>query len=199
LWSKWHFQDLVADWNWEGHENELMEVSVYSSCPQVELFCNGKSLGKKVTNRSNKFTAVWQVPFQAGELKATGIDGRKKIAIAELHSADKPTQIKLTADRTNIKADGQDLSYVTIELTDDKGYKNPNAENLLEFTIEGAGTIAGVGNANPVSLESFQQHQRKAWQGRCLVIIKSERKEGNIVLKVSSSGLASSEIMLKSN
>ena len=182
-WSKWHSPDVVANWNWKGHENDSMEVSVYSSCPQVELFLNGKSLGKKATGRFNKYMATWQVAYQPGELKAVGYDGRKKINSAELHSAGEPAHIKLMADRTNIKADGQDLSYVTVELTDDKGYRNPDAENLLKFEIEGAGSIAGVGNANPISVESFQQPQRKAWLGRCLVIVKSAKKAGDILLK----------------
>jgi beta-galactosidase len=198
-WSKWHSQDVVADWNWKGHENELMEVNVYSSCQEVELFFNGRSLGKKSTGRFNKYTAIWQVAWQPGKLKATGYDDRKKISSVELHTAEEPAQIKLTADRTNIKADGQDLSYVTIELTDDKGYRNPKAENLLKFEIEGPGSIAGVGNANPVSLESFQLPQRKAWQGRCLVIVRSGKKAGDILLKVTSAGLKSSVIRLKSN
>lgn len=198
-WSKWHSQDVVPDWNWKGYENELMEVNVYSSCPQVELFLNGRSMGKKPTGRFNKYTATWQVAWQPGELKAIGYDGKKKISSAELHTAEDPGQIKLTADRTNIKAGGQDLSYVTVELTDDKGYRNPKADNLVKFEIEGPGSIAGVGNANPVSLESFQLPQRKAWQGRCLVIIKSGEKAGDILLKVTSPGLRSSEITVKAN
>ncbi len=198
-WSKWHSPDVVANWNWKGHENDSMEVSVYSSCPQVELFLNGKSLGKKSTGRFNKYMATWQVAYQPGELKAVGYDGRKKINSAELHSTGEPAHIKLMADRTNIKADGQDLSYVTVELTDDKGYRNPDAENLLKFEIEGAGSIAGVGNANPISVESFQQPQRKAWLGRCLVIVKSAKKAGDILLRVSSPGMEPSQIVLKTN
>jgi beta-galactosidase len=198
-WSKWHSQDVVADWNWKGYENKSMEVNVYSSFPQVELFLNGRSLGKKSTGRFNKYTATWQVAWQPGEIKAIGYDGRKKMNSVELHTAEEPSQIKLTADRTNIKAGGQDLSYVTVELTDDKGYRNPKAENLVKFEIEGPGSIAGVGNANPVSLESCQLPQRKAWQGRCLVIVRSGKKAGDILLKVTSPGLRSSEMILKAN
>ena len=91
-----------------------------------------------------------------------------------MQTAKQTSKIKLSADRSTIKADGQDLSYITVELTDANGIRNPKAENLLKFKIEG-GTIAGVGNANPVSLESYQLPQRKAWQGRCLVIVRSSR------------------------
>ena len=99
--------------------------------------------------------------------------------------------LKLSADRAGIKADNQDLCYVTIELIDHHGIRNPKSENLLKFELEGPGKIVGVGNANPVSLESSQLPQRKAWQGRCLVIIKSENQPGNINLKVTSEGLPS--------
>lgn len=205
-WSKWHWQDVVADWNWpeknpsgKGDVNRLMEVSVYSSCSQVELFINGKSLGKKETNRSDEFIAIWQVPYQQGELKAIGYDeSGEKINSSELHTAEKPVKIRLVADRTIIDANNQDLSYITVELVDEHGYLNPKAENVLHFEVTGPGTIAGVGNANPVSVESFQQPQRKAWRGKCLVIVKSGKTPGDIELKVSSPGLSTSAMRLKS-
>ncbi len=101
-------------------------------------------------------------------------------------------------DRNIIKADNEDLSYITVELVDKNGTRNLKAENLVHFEIEGPGTIVGVGNANPMSLESYQQPLRKAWQGRCLVIVKSGKETGNILLKATSPGIKSSEILLKS-
>lgn len=197
-WSKWHWYDVVDNWNWKGSEGKIMDVSVYSSCEQVELFLNGKSLGKKPTNRSNKFTAIWQVPYQPGTLKATGYKGRKQVSISELKTAGDPVQIKLTADKPKIKADGQDLSYVTVELNDATGIRNPVAESLVSFSIEGPGTIIAVGNANPVSIESYHLPQRKAWHGRCLVILKSGEKAGPIILKATAPGLNPASIEIES-
>jgi beta-galactosidase len=197
-WSKWHWYDAVDDWNWKGEEGKNLEVNVYSSCEQVELFLNGKSLGKKPTNRSTKYIAVWQVPYQPGILKAIGFEGKKQVRISELKTAGEPSMIRITADRTEITADGQDLCYLTIELTDTNGIRNPKAENLMSFTLEGPGTILAVGNASPVSLESYQLPQRKAWHGRCLVIIKSETKGGRITLKASSPGLVPESIQIES-
>ncbi len=197
-WSKWHWHDAVADWNWKESENTPLDVTVYSSCPQVELFLNGKSLGKKLTNRSTQYMATWQVPYGAGVLRAVGYNGNKKIKVAELQTASEPTQIKLSADRTEIKNNGQDLSYITVELLDEKGIRNPKAENLVKFEIDGPGTIVGVGNANPVSLESYQQPQRKAWQGRCMVIIKSDKNSGPITVKASAEGIKPSSIVINS-
>jgi beta-galactosidase len=113
-----------------------------------------------------------------------------------LRTAEKPSTIKLTADKTILKADGEDLSYITVELVDAKGYRNPKAENLVKFQIEGAGTIVGVGNANPVSLESYLRAQRKAWKGRCLVIVKSKKEAGSIKLKVIVDGIGTAQTMI---
>jgi beta-galactosidase len=189
-WSKWNWLDAQSNWNWEGYENKPLEVTVYSSCPNVELFLNGKSLGKKTTDRSTKYMASWKVPYLKGELKAVGYDSKNKIInTAQLTTALTAATIKLTADRSTIKANNQDLSYVTVELLDAKGNWNPTAENLVKFKIDGPGTIAGVGNANPVSLESYQQPERKAWQGKCLVIIKSGTSAGTIKLTATSEGM----------
>jgi len=196
-WSKWNWDDVVANWNWKGDEDSIFEVNIYSSCDEVELFLNNKSLGKKPTNRSTKFMAVYNVPYAAGALKAVGYDNGKKVNTAILKTAGEPTQIKLSADRKVIKADNEDLSYITVELVDKKGIRNPEAENLIHFEIEGPGTIAGVGNADPVSVESYQLPQPKAWQGRCIVVVKSAKHLGNIVLKATSPGLVSSDVTLK--
>lgn len=193
---KWDWMDMVAEWNWKGYENKPMEVSVYSSCERVELFLNNRSLGIKSTNRATKFIASWMVPYQAGELKAIGYTGDKMVQTSILRTADKPVKIKMTADNTQLKADGQDLSYITVELTDSKGRVNPNAANLVNFSVTGDAQIVGVGNGNPMSLESCQLPQRKAWKGKCLVIVKTGKKPGKITVTAQSAGLASSVVGL---
>jgi beta-galactosidase len=197
-WSKWHWHDVVADWNWKGLEGKLLDVEVYSSCEYVTLYLNGKFLGRQETNRSNQFKATWRVPYQPGSLRALGFVNPERVAAAnvELRTANAPARISLTADRAELKHDGQDLSYVTVELLDSRGVRNPKAENLVKFSIEGPGTIVGVGNANPVSTESFQQPQRKAWQGRALVIVKSDLRPGRIVLHATSQGLPPARLLI---
>jgi beta-galactosidase len=110
-----------------------------------------------------------------------------------------PENLKLTADRTKIAADGQDLSYVTVELLDRNGVRNPSAENLIRFSLDGPGEIIAVANANPMSTESYQHPQRKAWQGRCLVVIKSSKQAGSITLTASSQGLRSESTVVVAN
>ncbi len=195
-WSKWHWHDVTDSWNWPGEEGKLMEVTVYSSCEQAELWLNGKSLGRKTTNRSTEYKATWQVQYEPGTLKAAGYNKRKQVNSAELKSAGEPSQIILTADRRVIRSNGQDLSYITVELTDETGVRNPLADNLVSFETEGPGTIIAVGNANPVSLESIISHERKAWRGRCLVILKSGSEAGTVTLKAKSPGLKTAEILI---
>jgi beta-galactosidase len=195
-WSIWNWEDVVADWNWKGNEGKPLEVNVYSSCEQVKLFLNGKSLGKKTTNRASRYMAKWKVPYEAGILKVFGYMGDKQIDSSELRTAKQPSQIRMTADRTQIAANGQDLSYITVELLDMNGVRDPKAENLIKFNLEGPGTIAGVGNANPMSTESYLQPQRRAWQGRCLVVVKSDKKEGKLILKASVEGLSPAQLMI---
>ncbi|MDF7811719.1 glycoside hydrolase family 2 TIM barrel-domain containing protein [Hymenobacter sp. YC55] len=195
-WSKWEWRDVLADWNWPGQENKPLTVEVYSSCEQVELQLNGKSLGTKPTNRSTQYTATWTVPYQPGELKAIGRNGNKQVGTAELRTAAQPTRLALTADRASIKANSQDLSYITVELLDSKGVRHPKAESALKFELSGPGTIVGVGNANPTSTESYQRPQRNAWQGRALVVVKSGEKAGKMTLRATAEGLPAAEVTI---
>jgi beta-galactosidase len=198
-WSKWNWYDVVADWNWAGHEGDVMKIDVYSSCPEIELFLDGESFGRKKSGRDNEFTVSWDVPYQPGVLKAVGYQGNQEIVISELRSAGEPASVVLSADRTEIEANGQDLSYVVVELVDENGIRNPKAENLVEFEIEGPGTIAAVGSSNPFGLESFRLPKRKACQGRCLVIIKAGKVAGDILLRASSEGLEHAEVVIKTS
>ena len=197
-WSKWHWLDAVDDWNWKGYENKPMEVSVYSSCEEAELFLNGRSLGRKPTDRSTRFMATWQVPYQAGVLKAVGYDAGRQVGSSELRTAEAPARINLSADRARIAADGQDLSYVTVELVDARGVRNPKAENMVRFAVEGPASIVAVANANPVSTESYQQPRRRAWRGRCLLVVKSDRRAGRINVRATAEGLAPATLVINS-
>jgi len=130
----------------------------------------------KTTSRETEFKATWQVSYKQGTLKTIGYIKGTKTAESKLTTAKEPSIIHLTADRTNIKADGQDLSYVTVEITDKKGNLNLQFNNRINFSIEGEGKIVAVENSNPTSLESFQQLYHKAYEGKCLVIVQSNKK-----------------------
>jgi len=195
-WSKWHWHDWVAEWNWEGFQNQPIEVVVCSGHQNVELFLNGKSLGVKETNQENQWIAKWEVAFQPGELQAIAFDNEKEVASKSLKTAGQAAKIALTADRREITANGQDLSYITVELPDENGLLNPETQNQIHFEIEGPGEIIAVASSNPLSVESFQQAKRKAYKGKCLVIVKSGTDAGEIVLTAKSEGLDSAEMTI---
>ena len=199
IWSKWEWEDRVASWNWTGFEDKKLKVEVYSSCQEVELFLNQQSLGRKPVNRENRWIAGWEVPYKQGELTAKGYEDTTEIASSILRTAYEPKKIRLISDRTSINADGQDLCFVTVELIDSLGVRNPEASNLIQFEVEGPGSIIATGSSNPMSTESFQQPMRKAYQGRCLVIIKAGRKERKIKLRASSEGLEPAEIIINTH
>lgn len=197
-WSRWNWQDVVADWNWPGYEDSALEVVAYSSCEETELFQDGRSLGKKATNRDTKYQAAWKVPYRPGVLKAVGYTKGKKVKESILKTASDVGTVRLSADRTALSPGGQDLGFITVELCDANGTLHPKAEDLVEFSIEGPATIAGVGNANPVSLESFQLPRRKAWRGKCLVIIRTADHAGNIKLTASVKGVKAASLQIES-
>jgi beta-galactosidase len=197
-WSKWEWKDDVAAWNWDGYEGKKMTVVVYSSYPETELFLNDKSLGKKKTGRSEKWTATYDVAYQPGVLRAQAYDNKGGVISSELKTAGPPVELRLTPDRDSIDSGGQDLSFVTVELLDSGGVRNPFADDQIEFEIEGPGIIQAVGSSNPMSLESFTSPGRKAYQGRCLVIVRSDNAPGDIVLRASCESAGSSEITIKS-
>jgi beta-galactosidase len=195
-WSVWDWPDVVDSWNFEGYENESLTVSVYTQCNEAELFLNGTSMGRKTNEPENKNILQWEVPYQPGELKAVGYNRGEMVTSGSLKTAGKPSRIILKPDRAKINSDGQDLSYITVEVTDDLGIRNPSAENLIEFSVSGAGSLAAVGSTNPVSLESFRQPQRKVWHGRCMVILRSGKEKGTIRLEAQSEGLTNAAITI---
>lgn len=197
-WSRWHYDDVADSWNWAGFEGRPMTVELYSSCDSVELVLNGRSQGIRKLEPKDKNKISYTVAYAPGELKAIGYRQGQQVSHV-LRTTGKAERIHLSADRMEIKADGQDLCYVTVELVDKDGLRDLNAENRLRFAVKGAGTIVGVGNANPVSLESYTLPQRKAWKGRCLVIIKSEDRQGDIKLIASADGMADEAITISSN
>lgn len=197
-WSKWHWQDVVDSWNWEGHEGENLEVEVYCAYETVELFLNGVTQGRKATSRENEWIARWTVPYAAGKLTAIGYRSGEEAESDELLTTGDPVNIEMKADRSSFEADGQDLSFVEVELKDHDGNRSYTAGNLVQFELEGPGEIVAVGSSNPMSAESYQASFRKAYQGRCLVVVKTTREAGEILLTASSEGLQSSSLSLES-
>ncbi len=194
----WGWPNVLASWTWPGMEGNALTVCVYSACDRVRLELNGKDLGTKETNRGTRFEATWEVPYEVGEIVAIGLDAEgKEVARWELKTAGAPAQIGMTADRETIVADGQDLSFVTVELLDAEGVIDPNAEDMVSFEIEGPGKIVGVGNGDPKSVESFQQGRRKAYRGKVLVVVKAADVEGEVRLRAKAEGMKGATVAIR--
>ena len=194
----WSVYPTWESWTWPGFEGKTVQVEVYSKYPKVRLYLNNKLIGEQKTSKEQQFKATFPVPYASGLLKAVGVENDKETEPVILQTAEEAAQIKVTADRKEILANGQDLSFITIEITDKDGTFQPNAANRLNFTIEGPGVIAGVDNADLKDVEQYVGDTRKAWKGRALIVIKSNHQAGEIKVSVSSNGLEGKSIVIKS-
>ncbi|HEY1872712.1 MAG TPA: DUF4982 domain-containing protein, partial [Chitinophagaceae bacterium] len=195
--SYWGWPDEVHAYNFSGDEGKSLTVNVYTSYPSVRLLLNGKLIGEKNVSNEN-LTATFEINYQPGELKAVVIENGKAVDSTVLRTTGKPKQIRLVADRKNIKANVNDLSYVTAEIVDDKGQLVPDAVLPLHFTIEGDGEIIATANANPSDMESFQKPQHKTFCGKALIIVRPKGKAGKMILKAEGEGLSAGQVMIES-
>ena len=194
-WTDTPVLHLFPHWNWEpGQQIDMW--CYYNNADEVELYINGKSQGIR-SKDSEHLHVVWNVTFEPGTVKVVARKDGVETASREIHTAGEPAQIRLTPDRSKIKSNGTDLSFVTVEILDKDGNLCPNADNLVQFQIEGTGFIAGVDNGSPISLERFKDNKRKAFYGKCLVVVQNDSRKGKIKVKASSEGLNDAHIILK--
>jgi beta-galactosidase len=186
----WSVLPTIPSWTWPGQEGKPLQVDVYSGVEKVRLFLNDKLIGEKPTGREQQFKATFTLPYVPGTLKAVGLRGDRNVAESVLATVGEPAQLRLTPDRDVVRADGQDLSFVTVEALDAKGRSQPNADPTIEFQISGPGVIAAVGDGDGTSDEPYQGHQRKLFHGRALVVVRASKTPGIIQLTVAAPGLA---------
>ncbi len=194
--SMWGWPDEQQSWNWARNEGQKLQVNVYSNYPEVRLELNGKVIGTKPVSAETKLTATFEVPYESGELKAIGLKDGKEMGTKILKTTGNPAKIRLTADRSELKASRNDLSYVTVEVVDEAGALIPNAYLPIRFKVEGAGELAAVENGDPADMKSFRTPQVTSFNGRCLVILRPTGTSGEIKLKAESAGLESAELVV---
>ena len=197
--SEWTNKDVLhifPHWNWK--EGQIVDIWAYfNNADEVELFLNGLSLGKKAKEK-DVYHVFWRVPFQKGTLKAVSYKDGKEVLTREVKTTGDPISIRLTADRQTIKADGKDLSFITVEALEAEGNPVPVADNLINFTIEGDGFIAGTDNGDPTDPNSLKKPSRKLFSGKALAVVQSHKKAGKIILKATSSNLKQASIEINS-
>jgi beta-galactosidase len=187
---------LLPHWNWKAGQT-IDVISYYSQADEVELYLNGVSMGVK-SKKGQEMKVMWRLQYVPGELKAVSRKDGKTVLEKIIHTAGVPAKLELIADRSKISADGKDLSFVTVKVLDKAGNLIPDADQLINFKLEGDAEITAVDNGSPVSHESFKAKHRKAFNGLALAIIKAGNKASKITLTASSNGLQSSSISLES-
>ncbi len=182
--SEWTNQDvlhLFPHWNWiPGQPIDMW--CYYNNADEVELFINGRSQGIRSKKDDHQYHVMWRVAFEPGEVKVVSRKAGIQVAEQVIKTAGSPYQIRLTTDRNSLQANGKNLAFVTVEVVDKDGNLCPNAENQIFFDVEGAATIAGVDNGCQTSMERFKDNKRKAFFGKCLVVLQSAKQKGNIKL-----------------
>ncbi|ALI98028.1 DUF4982 domain-containing protein [Rufibacter tibetensis] len=204
--SRWNIKEetlhILPHWNWEGREGQTTPVFVYTNYDSAELFVNGKSMGiqkKHAGTPQNRYRLMWMdVKYEPGTVKvvAFGKDG-KPVAEREVKTAGKPHKIVLQPDRTEISADGKDLSFVTVSVVDKDGNLCPTATNQLSFNVKGKGNYRAACNGDPTSLEQFHLPTMKLFSGKLVVLVQSTDQVGDIELSVKGKGLQTGQVKLK--
>jgi beta-galactosidase len=193
LWSVW---PTWESWTWPGFEGKNIQVEVYSKYPKVRLYLNKKLIGEQATTEEQQFKAVFDVTYVPGILSAVGVSENRESETIILKTSGNTAKIRLIPDRIKISADGQDLSFITVEVTDEDGILQPNAQNQLQFSVSGPGVIAGVDNADIKDPDPYSGTTRKTWHGGALVVVRSTRDAGNIKLTVSSEGITEASVII---
>jgi beta-galactosidase len=193
----WGWPKMDSHWNLPQLAGKKVKVATFTNCTTVELLINGKSLGYKNLKDFPDKMITWSVPYKPGRIEARGLDQGQVLAIHKLQTAGDPAQIRLLADRDKIRADGRDLCYVDVKITDKDGVLVPSAKHEIRFTVEGPGAIVGVDNGDLSSMESYQAKKRTAFHGRAQVIIQSARKPGTIVLHAHTDSLPDTHVTVQ--
>ncbi len=184
----WGWPKVWPHWN-QWPMGELLPVQVYTNCRNVELLLNGRSLGKKEWDIVQEPFLVWQVPYEVGTLEAIGFSDEGEACRFSVSTVGEPVAIRLSADRSSLYGNKQDLAYVKAEVVDKDGCIVPFANNLIEFELSGDGKLASVGNGDPACLIPFKGNKMEAYFGRCLAIVQSGSSRSKLVLSAKSEGL----------
>jgi len=190
---------ILPHWNWPERVGQVTPVHVYTSGDEAELFLNGKSLGRKKKGEF-EYRLRWDdVVYQPGELKVVAYKNGKKWATDVMKTSGPAAKLALQADRAKIQADGKDLSYITLTVEDQKGLMSPRAKNLVHFDLAGPGEIVATDNGDATDLSLFQSHDRKAFNGLALVIVRAKPGQaGAIMLTAHAKGLKDATLRIRS-
>ncbi|TWU45305.1 Beta-galactosidase [Novipirellula aureliae] len=193
-WTDKPMVHILPHWTWPGKEGKVIPVWTYSNADEVELFFNGKSLGAK-SNR-DQMNLSWDVPYAPGTLKAIAKTDGKEVAQYTVQTASKPAKIQVIADKQTMAADGVSCVHLECNVLDQDGNFVPNADNLIQFNISGPVSNIGVENGDALDLASNKINERKAFNGKCLLILQSQLRGGPVTVEAVSEGLVSGKVSI---
>lgn len=185
--SSWAFEDSLPSWTWRGFEGKPVIVDVYSPSDEVELFLNGKSLGKRPAGKQNGFTAKYELAYEPGTLTAVACEGEKQWRM-ELQTAQEELMLHVDVDRDEINANGADLAYLTVELRDRNGIVDMQARKDIAIEMRGVGILQGYGNADPYFQGDYHQDTVQSFEGRAQAVIRAGFDAGEIRVKFRAEG-----------
>ena len=194
----WPMAYILPHWNWPGREGEITPVHVFTSGDEAELFLNGRSLGRQ-KKEPYAYRLRWnEVRYEPGELRVVAYKNGKKWAEEKVRTTGEAASLQTSADRTKIRADGQDLAFISVCIIDHQGEVVPTASNPVRFAIEGPGEILATDNGDPTDLVAFPSHERAAFNGYALAVIRSRSGEsGRLNITVTSPGLKTAQLVVK--
>lgn len=185
--SKWAFEDSLSSWTWEGYEGKPVIVDIYSASEEIELFVNGRSLGRKSTGVENQFTAKYELTYEPGTLTAKAYYAQEEYTHV-LQTAMEATGLQVEADRDSLNANGSDIVFITVELHDKNGMVNMQAAKEVTVNVTGAGTLQGYGNADPFFEGNYQQNTAMTYEGRIQAAVRAGFEAGEIIVKFAAEG-----------
>ena len=194
-WTDKQVLHLFPHWNWlDGQYIDLW--CYYNNADEVELFINGRSQGVKAKKDDHEYHLMWRVKFEPGEVKAVARKNGKVVAEKTIRTSGAPAQLRMTSDRIRFgnNPNGDNLAFITVEVIDKDGNLCPRADDQVFFEVEG-GRIVGVDNGNPISMERFKDTKRKAFNGKCLVVVATDG--GDVTVRAKGYQLGGSEVMVK--
>lgn len=194
--SSWGWIDLQASWTWPGCEGKALPVEVYFDCDEIELFLNGRSMGRTPAGREAKHRALFDVTYEPGEMKAVALRNGRPVAEAVLVTAGAPHALCLTADRSRIRPDRNDLAYIAVELRDRGGRVVPVADDAVRFALEGPGEIVAVANTDPRNSAPYRGREHRLWRGRALVVLQPKGQPGDMVLHAVADGVKPGRVIV---
>ncbi len=195
--TAWAVYPMLPSWNWPGRDGKMMQVDVYSGAEKVQLFLNDRLIGEQPTGRDQEFKTTFSVPYVPGTLKAVGIRRDRPVAESVLRTAGEASKLRLTPDRLIVVADGEDLSFVTVEAVDADGRLQMNADDEIHFSIGGPGVIAAVGNGDGEDPSPYHSDRRKLYHGRALVVVRTSKVSGPITLSAQTADLTEDIVTLQ--